>query len=164
MSSMLSRTRWLLVAGLGLAANMAPAAAAAGGSWTAIGPDLSSVPALAVSPSGTLYAGTTQRGVFQSANGGARWNAPPASPSGSYLAVRELAIDPGDPRRVYVHSFDGLYRRDAGGALQYVGLFTPPGPPTDAFAAAPSDPRRLYLLEAPFIGISRDRGASWEEA
>jgi photosystem II stability/assembly factor-like uncharacterized protein len=152
-----SRSPWLLLAGLALASRL-PALAATD-RWTSLGPDLSSVSALAASPAGVVYAGTLLHGVFQSADAGSRWSAPAVT---GYFPVRELAIDPGDPRRAYALSYQGgLYRSGNGGGWTFVG----PGSPvssSDAFAVAPGDPRRLYVFATHDLEVSRDRGATWE--
>jgi photosystem II stability/assembly factor-like uncharacterized protein len=128
--------------------------------WVPFGPDLSSVHALAVSRTGLVYAGVAERGVFESDDGGSQWTL--AATGGSGFSVRDLAIDPGDPRQVYALTDRGLFRA-AAGAWNYVG----PGYygfghfGSDAFAVAPSDRNRLYVVDDGELLVSRDRGASW---
>src|SRR3954463_16366010 len=107
MTRRLSRSPWILLA-LALAGRLPIAAANASNTaadrWTSIGPDVSSVAALAVSPLGVAYASTLERGAFPSPDGGSRWS-PPTTPA--YFPIRELAIDPSDPRRVYARGYQG---------------------------------------------------------
>jgi photosystem II stability/assembly factor-like uncharacterized protein len=119
-----------------------------------------SVAALAVSRTGLVYAGTAQRGVFESADGGSQWTL--AAAGGAGFSVHDLAIDPGDPRQVYALTTFGLFRV-AAGAWNYVGPADFGVSPClcDAFAVAPSDRSRLYLVEDLELLVSRDRGASW---
>jgi hypothetical protein len=142
---------WILL-GLGLAGS---GAAAERSSWTPIGPDLSTVRALAVAPSGAVYAGTTVRGVFRSADGGARWSVPSQIPG---RFARELAIDPGNPRGVYALTEAGLFYSLGGGAWQGVLRGNLLGPYT-AFAVSSS---RLYVYDGAFLQVSHDRGQNWE--
>lgn len=143
---------WILP-GLGLASL---GAAADRNQWTPIGPDLSTVRALAVTPSGAAYAGTTQRGVFRSADGGARWSIPSPIP-GQF--VRELAIDPGNPRGVYALTETSLFYSRNGGAWQVLRRSNLFGSYL-AFAVSPSEPSHLYLYEGS-LQVSHDRGRSW---
>ncbi|HEV2855076.1 MAG TPA: hypothetical protein VHC97_19945 [Thermoanaerobaculia bacterium] len=147
---------WILLGCLGLAGS---AAAASRDQWTPLGPDVSSVRALAVAPSGAVYAGTTVRGVFRSSDGAARWG--PTSPIQGVPFVRELVIDPGNPRGVYALSFSGLFYSSNGrGAWQ--GLRLGLAAPYNAFAVAPSQPGSLYLYDGSFLQVSHDRGRNWE--
>lgn len=156
---MRSRPPGLLFLLLGAGLVLPRPLAAAVDRWTPTGPDVASVPSLAVGPTGEVYAGTAEFGVFRSTDRGARWSAMRGASSFSY--VQELALDPGDPRTVYaLRRFSGLFRSRDGGPWVYVG---PGGSPSsaDAFAVAPSDPNRLYLLNGPILYVSRDRGATW---
>jgi photosystem II stability/assembly factor-like uncharacterized protein len=132
--------------------------------WVPLGPDLSSVGALAVSRAGLVFAGTTERGVFQSGDGGSQWTV--AGSGGTGFLVRDLAIDPVDPRQVYALTFQGLFRSAGGGAWKYVGpgIFGSFGHfGSDSFAVAPGDRNRLYVFEDIGLQVSRDRGATWHE-
>jgi photosystem II stability/assembly factor-like uncharacterized protein len=132
--------------------------------WVPFGPDLSSVGALAVSRAGLVFAGTAERGVFQSGDGGSQWTL--AGSMGTGFSVRDLAIDPGDPRQVYALTFQGLFRGVTGGAWKYVGpgIFGSFGHfGSDSFAVAPGDRNRLYVFEDIGLQVSRDRGATWHE-
>src|SRR5262249_21898258 len=98
---------------------------------------------------------------FQSQDRGAHWRVPAAN---GYFPVKDLAIDPGDPRRVYATTYrGGLYRSVNGGAWAFVGPDSPQSS-IDAFAFAPGDPRRLSVLVTETeLAVSRDGGATWEE-
>jgi len=129
--------------------------------WVPFGPDLSSVHALAVSRTGLVYAGVAEGGVFESDDGGSHWTL--AAAGGTGFSVRDLAIDPGDPRQVYALTSRGLFRA-AAGAWNYVGpgIYGFGDFGSEAFAVAPSDRNRLYLVEDEKLLVSRDRGASWQ--
>lgn len=153
---------WILIGCLGLA-SLRPLfadqiAADQPDAWIPIGPELSTVFALAVAPSGAAYAGTKQRGVFRSTDRGAQWSVP--SPIPGIQAVNELVIDPGDPRGVYARTLTSLYYSRNGNAWKDVG-FGQPLAVRSAFAVAPSDPRRLYVFSSSTLQVSRDRGAHW---
>lgn len=152
--TMLLTLGWILL-GLGLSGS---AAAADRNLWTPIGPDLSTVRALAVTPSGAAYAGTTVRGVFRSADGGARWSVPSPIPG---RFVRELAIDPGNPLGVYALSETGLFYSRNGGAWQGIRRGNLFGPYV-AFAVSPSEPGHLYVYDGVFLQVSHDRGRRWD--
>jgi photosystem II stability/assembly factor-like uncharacterized protein len=126
--------------------------------WVPFGPDISSVHALAVSSTGLVYAGVAEGGVFESDDRGSRWSA--ATAGGTGFSVRDVAIDPGDPRQVYALTSSGLFRA-AAGAWNYVGPGSL-GVSGNAFAVAPSDRNRLYLSDLNVLQVSRDRGASWQ--
>jgi photosystem II stability/assembly factor-like uncharacterized protein len=83
--------------------------------------DIGPVNALVIDPGNraTLYAGTPE-GVFQSADGGARW-----SNIGLSMGVSSLALDPGDPNTIYAGAggasyfgpgFLGVFKSTDGGA------------------------------------------------
>ncbi|HEX5759816.1 MAG TPA: hypothetical protein VF121_11525 [Thermoanaerobaculia bacterium] len=118
--------------------------AAAVDRWSSTGPDVATVRALAVAPTGEVYAGTPF-GVFRSTDRGGRWSR--LDPPRGSFQVHHLAVDPGDPRRVYAadNDFGALYRSTAGGPWRLVA-----GHPADharLFAVAPLDPDRLYIVE-----------------
>lgn len=92
----------------------------------------------------TLYAGT-DNGIFKSVNGGDKWTHPKSS-----LKVMTLALDPGNPKVLYVRDRFGVYRSadagetwaevkgpfDVGSSLN--GLFATTvvaGPPETAFVS-----------------------------
>lgn len=149
---------WVLLGCLGLAGPRPLFAADQPNPWTPIGPELSTVRALAVAPSGVAYAGTTQRGVFRSTDRGAQWSLP--SPIPGIQFIGELVVDPGDPRGVYARTLTSIYYSRNGNAWKDVG-FGQPLAIYSAFAVAPSDPRRLYVFSSTTLQVSRDRGAHW---
>jgi photosystem II stability/assembly factor-like uncharacterized protein len=134
--------------------------------WTPIGPDGGSVTALAVARSArrTVYAGTDSGMVFRSSDAGASWARTTTDPVAT--AIRGLAVDPRDPRKVWaaVYAFSsgqsGLLVSGDGGAtwtpgdgLQDVGV--------EEVAVDPADPSTGFAASNQGLAVSRDGGASW---
>jgi photosystem II stability/assembly factor-like uncharacterized protein len=126
--------------------------------WTPAGPEVSSVRALAVSPAGVAYAGTSEFGVFRSVSGGARWSPlPPPLPSDP---VREIAVDPGDAQSLYILTTHGLYWSRNGNALRRLGA-TRLSSFLEDLGVSPADPDRIYVFNGGSLDVSRDRGVNW---
>src|SRR5439155_25006399 len=83
-------------------------------SWTSIGPEGGSIPALAIDPvtPGTLYA-RAGGGVFKSVNAGESWSAVNTGLSDQFVLV--LAIDPQTPATVYAGTYRGVFKSINGG-------------------------------------------------
>jgi hypothetical protein len=156
-------------------ANTVFAGAASGGVWRstdsgatfafAWDPTLTpSIGALAISSTGTLYAGTGESnpgggsvtfpgaGVFRSTNNGASWTALGLADSDR---IGRIAIDPTNPNRLFVAAAGnlfvpggqrGLYRTTDGGSTWQLVLAGVNGT-TGAIdvAIAPNDPNRIYV-------------------
>ena len=150
------RTSWVVLALLVLVTAASDAAAAELNRWLPIGPQAGTVRALDVSRRGTVYAGMAHDGVYHSVDGGALWT--PARGGSSLAGALEVVADPGDPRALYALLEDGLYYRRPNGQWIARG----PGGRLDAFAVAPSEPRRLYAAGGSSSWVSHDRGLTWE--
>jgi photosystem II stability/assembly factor-like uncharacterized protein len=156
------RLSFFLAGGLALGLAAAHPATAAVDQWSQIGPFGGPVTAVAVHPlnADLAYATTINNGLFKSTDGGVTW-----TPSNQGLATRAhyaLALDPADPRRLYVGvagtAGTGLERSTDGGATWKTIL--------SQFVAqvvvAPSRPQTLYEADG-FDQIRRsdDGGDTW---
>ena len=138
-----------------------------GASWRDLTGSFSSYPggppehpfidALAVDPAGgTIYAGTFNRGLLKTTDGGMTW-----SLLLPFTAIRDLAVDPGSPSIVYAAVADYeqprriLQSRDRGQTWTAMadGLTMRGGP--SRILVHPRDPRRLYatgsLSDLPYL-------------
>lgn len=125
---------------------------------------------------GRAYYLSDMEGVSRTDNYGESWQY--TSQDGSYLDTLTVAIEPGNPDRVYLGTINGLeISDDAGGNWQRVGniddpihqIAVNPQNPDEVYAIV-SSKMRWYLfptkhLSNPFgkriLYISRDRGSSW---
>ncbi len=78
------------------------------------------------------------------------------------VGAQAVAIDPSNPKRVYVAGERGLYRSDdAGQTWQAVGQGLPEGG-VAALAIDPRQPQRLYAAtRAGAVYLSEDGASSW---
>ena len=128
----------------------------------------SNVRALAVDPrdSQHLLASVDGDGIYQSHDGGSRWE---QTTELTDRPIWSLAFDPHDPQRVYAGTRPGLFASDDGGK-SFVELDTtisdtcPIGVPrTTNVVVDPNDPATIYAsVEVDGLHRSRDRGATWE--
>lgn len=112
-----------------------------------------------------LYAATQTCGAFKSKNAGGKWrrlrqsSAPPGQ-------TRGLAIDPGDPKGLYLWTSQGLFRSSNRGRawtrLDYAAersfLMT------RSLAIDPAQPNRVYAANTERLYFSRDAGLTWSRA
>jgi photosystem II stability/assembly factor-like uncharacterized protein len=114
---------------------------------------------LAIAPGrkGTLF-GTTCSGLFKSENRGAAWRKAgrglPNQLCGDLLVKPELAIDPRDPRRIYVGSEHGIFASSDGGETFHAMNKGLAGAAIRTLLIDPSDPTRLYAA-VPLRGVFR---------
>lgn len=115
----------------------------------------------------TLYAGTNANGVYKSADGGLTWN--PSSAGIGDQWVRDLALDPTDPQRIFAAGGGGLFVTSNGGqSWSPVDLGAPVNLAT-AVAIDPRNPSLVYaaasesVLRGGFFQSS-DGGSSWSVA
>lgn len=141
-----------------------------GSRWQGLGASLPSdlVSSLVVDPSNpqVLYLGT-DRGLYKSTDGGARWTtllqgSPPEAPYPSqYLWSTTIAVDPANPRTIYVGTVtNGIYKStDAGSS------WSPAWTGTSRFIRMISiDPRNtatLYAATDAGLYSSADAAATW---
>jgi photosystem II stability/assembly factor-like uncharacterized protein len=146
-----------------LTALLPPAAEAADGRWTHLGPFGGFVGEVVVAPTAprTLYA-ATQHGVYRSDDAGGRWRLPGAGQS-PWASV--LAVDPSDARIVYAGRDGGvepltLFKTVDGGAT-----WTPLPEVSEVvsdIAVDPRDPSRLLVAGYVHLFRSEDGGATWD--
>ena len=182
------------------------AASASGGLWRSTDAGATFAPAwpddqtqamgaVAITPDGTLYAGTgeanpgggsltyTGTGVYRSTDGGANWTNVGLSDSG---AIGHIAIDPRDPRRIFVAAAGslfnpggdrGVYRSNDAGAT-WTRVLAGANDTTGATEVmfTPGNPQRMYAImwdhrrqpnQRSYSGVgsgvyrSDDGGTSW---
>ena len=144
-----------------------PAVATAEGRWTALGPEGGNAVALAASPDGVLWAGTSRgSGLFRSMDGGASWRR--AGGALDRLSVLAVAVDPSRPQIVYTGTGgEGIFRSTDGGGTwapsnQGLPSFGGHYSVVKALVIDPRAPRRVFAATQAGLYLSRDRGASWE--
>ena len=128
----------------------------------------SNVRALALDPrdSQHLLASVDGDGIYQSHDGGSRWE---QRTELTDRPIWSLAFDPHDPQRVYAGTRPGVFASDDGGQ-SFAELDTtisdmcPIGVPrTTNVLVDPNDPATVYAsVEVDGLHRSRDRGATWE--
>jgi MYXO-CTERM domain-containing protein len=118
----------------------------------------------------TIYTGSQGGVVERSTDGGTTWTPiskgvlPPRYVSG-------IAVDPLDPKRVYV-SFSGFSKdtpvtpghvfRSTDGGDHWTAADTPGDEPIDALVAHPSGPGLLYAGTESGVLVSEDSGTTWQ--
>jgi photosystem II stability/assembly factor-like uncharacterized protein len=153
------------------------------GTWTLAGPSNvgGRITAMAANPldPNIVYAGGAVGGVFKSTNGGTNWL--PVSDAVPSLSVGDIAIDPGDPSKIYLgtgesnaagdsYAGTGVYRStDAGATWQFLGL--PNSRHIGKIAIDPTNSSRIFVAAVGTLfghntdrGIYRttDSGTTWE--
>lgn len=119
----------------------------------------------------TLYVGTYGAGIFKSVDNGASWNAANAGlkavPSGSAFSGR-LAVDPQNPRTLYLASRNRVYQSTDAGTNWNATPWGVPDVGLTTLAIDPQNPRTIYVASAhgedfPTGGIFKtvDGGISW---
>ncbi|MFN2385340.1 MAG: WD40/YVTN/BNR-like repeat-containing protein [Thermoanaerobaculia bacterium] len=126
------------------------------GQWRRAGLDGTIVTALAVDPSNasTIYAGTSQAGLWKSVNGGATWSASGSGYTGDIVTA--LLIDPSSPNVLYVGSNVGVFKSINAGATWNLKVAGLSDNRVQALALDPSSPNVLYVsVLGPNGGIHR---------
>ena len=150
---------------LAVAAVMASAAARGGiGSWTSIGPGGGTVTFVAVAPSDptTVYATTSEGGVFVSRAGGVDWGS--ASVGLTDLRAQCVAVSPVDPSTAYVGTPTGGFKTVDRGAswTALAGGF--PGSVINSIVIDPSNPATVYAAgTSGSLVKSTNSGATWTD-
>lgn len=125
-----------------------------------------------------LYAGVTEYGVYRSADGGFTWTEASAGLPADSRMIKQLALDPREPRRMYVaagaHYHPDTRQRVKGylavsddGGLHW--RITKPDVEAQCLIVDPTDPRRVYAGNRNYSGLdypnalyySTDAGESW---
>lgn len=148
----------------------------AGASWTLSSDGLPlplAIELLAVDPADpkTVYAGTSEEGVFRSLDGGGHWAPTPALPT----PTESVAFDPRTPDKLFTGGGERIFASDDGGQAWHrfdSDIRAPDSGPGEFYdvkilTIAPSDPSILFLGVISDRGMSSiprstDGGASWE--
>jgi photosystem II stability/assembly factor-like uncharacterized protein len=148
--------------GLAVAAGLLAASGLAGqGAWTNNGPPVE-VTSLAVSATGTVFAGGRD-GLYRSVDHGETWSrvGPPFPPTS--FGAPALAVDPNSGNTLYIalERGNGIFKSTDGGQTRTrLSAGLPADPEPFRLVVAPSDPSTIYLLGRG-IFRSSDAGASW---
>lgn len=159
-----------------------------GRSFRLVGHEKSGLPpgglfTLALDPSSppasrTLYAGVTDYGVYRSTDSGLTWAQWSEGLPANSRAIRQIALDPRNPRRMYVAAgahYHGDTRQRVAGYLAVSDdagahwRVTKPGVEAQCLIVDPSDPRRVYAGNRNYSGVdfpsafyySDDAGETW---
>ena len=136
-----------------------------GSSWTSIYTvsNASSVTAVAIDPASpqTLYAGTSDMGVFKSTDGGGNWN--PVNTGLTSTYVRMLAIDTTAPQTLYIGTGGGVFKSTDGGNNWKAVNTGLAGASVKTLAIDPTAPQTLYAgTDSKGVFESTDGGNSWK--
>ena len=102
----------------------------------------------------TLYAGTSDRGVLKSVDGGVTWSA-----TGLNGVVQALMTDPGTPGTLYAVTDTGAFKStNAGAGWSPIG---PPNARVQALAIAPLSSTTVYAGVSDGVYKSLDGGMNW---
>jgi photosystem II stability/assembly factor-like uncharacterized protein len=116
----------------------------------------------------TLYAGTHDKGVFKSTDGGGTWRpATSGLPSiqGRYPTVPDLAIDPRDPATLYASlSALGPFKSTDGGDSWVAANTGASGLGVGDLVIDPQNPETLYVVGGDHVFRTSDGGSQWSEA
>lgn len=128
-----------------------------GTTWanTSVGANTASPTAVAVGPTGLVYAGTIAGGLSVSANGGASWTTLLSdNPLASALSVSFIATDPIDPATLYIKGSGfliagptGALLRTRDGGAHFSTLDTTPVPAAEirSLSIDPKAPSTIYV-------------------
>lgn len=138
--------------------------------WSPIGPDGGDARALTAIPGqpGTLYLGTTNSIIYESADEGASWHRLAKLDSSDDLVIDHILVDPVNHSLMYAaawrfdHPDGGLWvSQDAGKNWREIqGLH---GQSIRAFAQAPSDHNILFAGTLQGVFRSDDAGVTWKQ-
>jgi photosystem II stability/assembly factor-like uncharacterized protein len=141
-------------------------------SWFAFGPDGGSARAFAADPRdhAHLYLGAANGWIYQSHDGGRKWNRLARVGNRDDLVIDNILVDPEDPVRVVVgawvlgdlnHPDGGLFVSNDGGAT-WTSNMEMRGQSVRALTSAPSDPRIFVAGSMEGVFRSNDSGSHWE--
>jgi photosystem II stability/assembly factor-like uncharacterized protein len=139
-------------------------AAAGENRWTVNGPEGGGITALAAGAPGTVFAATSNAGLFKSVDAGTSWQRVGKTEIAGHSVV-DVKTDPSGGEAVYAATAGGLFRSPDGGASWSLAL----AGNVDQVAVAPSRPQTIYatvLDEQGLHGVRRsvDGGATWRGA
>jgi photosystem II stability/assembly factor-like uncharacterized protein len=138
------------------------ASTSSGNRWAPAGAGIraANVTAMATRPgvTGVLYAGTFDRGLLRSPDGGRSWTESPLT--GAQRTVIALAADPADGDVLYLATWGGLLRSDDRGATMVE--VTPAGHEPAAFTSlAVTATGTVLAAHRDGLFATTDRGTSW---
>ncbi len=150
--------------------SLCPAAHAV--SWFAFGPDGGSARAFAADPrdAAHLYLGAANGWIYQSRDGGRKWERLARVGKRDDLVIDNILVDPADPRHLVVgawvlsdlnHPDGGLFVSNDGGAT-WASNSEMRGQSIRALASAPSDPKIFVVGSIEGVFRSNDSGVHWE--
>jgi photosystem II stability/assembly factor-like uncharacterized protein len=131
-------------------------------SWTAIGPDGTSVTALAIDPHApsTAFIGTLGSGILKSTDGGTTWVSANFGLPTPYIDA--LAIDPLTPSTLYAGTAVGLFKStDGANGWSLAGPVGAPEAYVVALAIDPTSPAILYASTPYGLFKTTDGAANW---
>ncbi len=134
-----------------------------GATWNLVGLGDLSVNVVTVDPKSpdTVYAGTADRGLYKSVDGGVSWQA--ANAGLAITPVTALAVAPSDPRTIYAGTIARqapvLTSRDSGRSWAPAGAGIEGQP--DALAVDPRSPLVVYAGNRYGVFKTTDGGLSW---
>ena len=141
-------------------------------SWFPFGPDGGSARAFAADPSDHthLYLGAANGCIYQSHDGGRKWQRLARIGNRDDLVIDNILVDPEDPKHLVVgtwaladlhHPDGGLYISNDGGATWF-DQAEMRGQSILALALAPSDPKIMVAGSMEGVFRSADSGAHWQ--
>lgn len=141
-------------------------------SWFAFGPDGGSARAFAADPRDPthLYLGAANGWIYQSRDGGRKWERLARVGKRDDLVIDNILVDPADPRHLVVgawapsdqnHPDGGIFVSNDGGAT-WASNPEMRGQSIRALASAPSEPKIFVAGSIEGIFRSNDSGVHWE--
>jgi photosystem II stability/assembly factor-like uncharacterized protein len=141
-------------------------------SWFAFGPDGGSARAFAADPRDPahLYLGAANGWIYQSRDGGRKWERLAQVGKRDDLVIDNILVDPANPRHLVVgawvlsdlnHPDGGLFVSNDGGAT-WAGNPEMRGQSIRALASAPSEPKIFVAGSIEGVFRSNDSGVHWE--
>ncbi len=137
-------------------------------SWFPFGPDGGDARAFAADPSdhAHLYLGTANGWIYQSRDGGQKWQRLARVGKRDDLVIRHILVDPADPKHLVVGAYvvadgGGIYISDDGGAT-WTMQPEMRGQSVRSLTFAPSDPKIMVAGTLEGVFRSTDGGAHWE--
>ena len=141
-------------------------------SWFPFGPDGGSARAFAADPRdhAHLYLGAANGWIYQSRDGGKKWERLARVGNRDDLVIDSILVDPADPKHLAVgawvladlnHPDGGLYISNDGG-VTWTSQPEMRGQSVRALTSAPSDPKILVAGTLEGVFRSTDNGGHWE--
>jgi photosystem II stability/assembly factor-like uncharacterized protein len=141
-------------------------------SWFSYGPNGGSARAFAVDPTNSahVYMGAANGWLFQSQDGGKKWQRLAQPADRDDLVFDNIVVDPANPQRLIVgawvlgdlsHPDGGLYISEDGGTT-WTSDADMKGQSIRALVVAPSDPKLFFVGTLEGVFQSNDSGTHWQ--